>query len=98
MRRKSLVRILQKGLSHVFPTTPEKPKSDFSSVSKVACVAADPGGGVTTLYKVHWYVPPHRVGFLGRFGLTVPFQMRKKEREICEFEMDLKNFIVCTLI
>ena len=24
--------------------------------------------------------------------------MSKKEREICEFEMDLKNFFVCALI
>ena len=24
--------------------------------------------------------------------------MSKKEREICEFEMDLNNFFVCTLI
>ena len=28
----------------------------------------------------------------------VKFQMSKKEREICEFEMDLKNFFVCALI
>ena len=27
----------------------------------------NPGG--TTLYKPYRYVPPHRVGFLGRFGL-----------------------------
>ena len=26
------------------------------------------------------------------------FQMSKKEREICEFEMDLKNIFFCTLI
>ena len=26
------------------------------------------------------------------------FQMSKKEREICEFEMDLNNFFVCALI
>ena len=30
--------------------------------------------------------------------LSFQFQMSKKEREICEFEMDLKNFFVCTLI
>ena len=27
------------------------------------------GGGVTPLYKPYRYVPPHRVGFLHRFGL-----------------------------
>ena len=30
--------------------------------------------------------------------LSFQFQMNNKEREICEFEMDLKNFLVCTLI
>ena len=30
--------------------------------------------------------------------LSFQFQMSKKEREICEFEMDLKNFFVCALI
>ena len=28
-----------------------------------------PGGGSTPLYKPYRYVPPHRLGFLGRFGL-----------------------------
>ena len=28
----------------------------------------------------------------------VQFQMSKKERETCEFEMDLKNFFVSALI
>ena len=27
------------------------------------------GGGDTPLYKLYSYVPPHRVGFLRRFGL-----------------------------
>ena len=27
------------------------------------------GGGVTPLFKLPRYVPPHRVGFLCRFGL-----------------------------
>ena len=27
------------------------------------------GGGGTPLYKLYRYVPPHRVGFLRRFGL-----------------------------
>ena len=78
------------------------------------------GGGRTPLYKPNWYLPPHQVGFLRRFGLetvtvyTLPillwnrvwfswelrsvwtylpfqFQISKKEREICEFEMDLNN-------
>ena len=31
------------------------------------------------------------VGFLRRFGLF-QFQMSKKEKEICEFEMDLNNY------
>ena len=26
-------------------------------------------GGSTPLYKPYRYVPPHRLGFLGRFGL-----------------------------
>ena len=30
--------------------------------------------------------------------LSFQFQMSKKEREICEFEMDLKNLFVCALI
>ena len=33
-----------------------------------------------------------------RTFLSFQFQMSKKEREICEFEMALKNFFVCTLI
>ena len=28
-----------------------------------------PGGGGTPLYKLYRHVPPHRVGFLRRFGL-----------------------------
>ena len=28
-----------------------------------------PGEGGTPLYKLYRYVPPHRVGFLHRFGL-----------------------------
>ena len=44
-----------------------------------------------------------RYGFRGNYGsvrtyLSFQFQMSKKEREICEFEMDLKNFFVCALI
>ena len=67
-------------------------------------------------------MPPHRAGFLRRFGLKTGlihfthfglesgmffegttqcmnvfivsiFQMSKQEREICEFEMDLNNFL-----
>ena len=77
-------------------------------------VCAPPGGGgVTPLYKLYMYVKPHRVGFLGRFGLEsgvvfggttrvyeriYRFNLRKKEREICEFEMDLMNLFFCALI
>ena len=32
------------------------------------------------------------------FIISIMFQMRKKEREIWEFEMDLNNFCVCALI
>ena len=32
------------------------------------------------------------------FFISIMFQMRKKEREIWEFEMDLNNFCVCALI
>ena len=82
-------------------------------------------GGV--LSKLRRYVPPHRVGFLRRFGLKTGIHfahfglesgmvfegttgvyeriyrfssklMSKKEGEICEFEIDLKNFFVCALI
>ena len=31
--------------------------------------SSSPGGGGTPLYKLCRYVPPHRVGFLRRFGL-----------------------------
>ena len=30
--------------------------------------------------------------------MSFQFQMNEKEREICEFEMDLNNFFVCALI
>ena len=30
--------------------------------------------------------------------LPFQFQMSKKEREICKFEMDLNNFFVCAII
>ena len=33
------------------------------------CVLLVPGGGDTPLYKPYRYVPPHRIGFLRRFGL-----------------------------
>ena len=42
------------------------------------------------------------MGFEGTMGtdekLIVSFQMSKKDREICEIEMDLKNCFVCALI
>ena len=34
----------------------------------------------------------------GTTGVSFQFQMNEKEREICEFEMDLNNFFVCALI
>ena len=42
-------------------------------------------------------------GFWGNYGkvwtyLSFQFRMSKKEREICEFEMDEMNFFVCALI
>ena len=65
-----------------------------------------PGG--TPLYRLCRYVSPDRVGFLRHFGLqsgmvfegttecmnelSFQFQMSKKEREICEFEMAWKTF------
>ena len=67
----------------------------------------------TLLYKLYSYVPPHRVGFLRRFGLKTGIHFDHfclesgmvfegttgvKEREICEFKMDLKNLFVCALI
>ena len=86
-------------------------------------------GGDTPLYKLDSYLPPHRVGFLRRFGLKTgvyfahfglessmafegianygsvwtylpfPFQMSKKEREICEFENrnEFKEFFLFAL-
>ena len=39
-------------------------------IRKVISSPPPPGGGVTTpLYKPYRYVPPHRVGYLRRFGL-----------------------------
>ena len=32
-------------------------------------LSSEPGGWGTPLYKLYRYVPPHRVGFLRRFGL-----------------------------
>ena len=65
-----------------------------------------PGG--TPLYRLCRYVSPDRVGFLRHFGLktvwflreigecmkelSFQFQMSKKERELCEFEMAWKIF------
>ena len=37
-------------------------------------------------------------GTMECINVSFQFQMRKKEREICEFDMDLNNFYVCTLI
>ena len=32
------------------------------------------------------------------FIVSIPKERKRKKREICEFEMDLKNFFVCSLI
>ena len=32
-------------------------------------------GGGTPLYKPYWYLPPHRVGFLPRFGLKTDIHL-----------------------
>ena len=60
-----------------------------------------PGGG-TSLYKPYRYVPPHRVGFGGLFGLKTGMvfegttgvyeRIYRKEIEICTLEMHLKIF------
>ena len=39
------------------------------SVRKPLSFTVVPGGGGTPLYKLYRYVPPHRVGFIRRFGL-----------------------------
>ena len=43
----------------------------IGAVVAVVAAAVAPGGdgGATPLYKPYKYVPPHRVGFLRRFGL-----------------------------
>ena len=39
-------------------------------VERALALAAQPGGGWgAPLYKLYSYLPPHRVGFLRRFGL-----------------------------
>ena len=47
----------------------------------------------------------HRVWFsrelqecMNVFIVSIPKERKRKKREICEFEMDLKNFFVCSLI
>ena len=66
-----------------------------------------PGGEVLP-YKSHIGMRRHWVGFLRRFGLKTgmhftDFDLKSgwvfegTTREICEFEMDWKNFCVCAL-
>ena len=38
-------------------------------MTRMVSFLATPRGGDTPLYKLYMYVPPHRVGFLCRFGL-----------------------------
>ena len=45
----------------------------------------------TGIHFAHFDLESARV----RANLSFQFQMSKKEREICEFEMDLKNLFVC---
>ena len=46
------------------------------SESRFLKVAIIPGGGDTPLYKLHSYVPPQRVWFLGLFGLKTGMDFR----------------------
>ena len=48
--------------------TADPSKSDVK-IRQLLKVTARGGGGVTPWYKLYRYVPPHRVGFLRRFGL-----------------------------
>ena len=41
----------------------------WKNVTSKANCSIPGGGGSTPLYKPYRYVPPHRVGFLRRFGL-----------------------------
>ena len=57
-----------------------------SSSDKNVCVAGYSrinagGGGGTPLYKPYRYVPPHRVGFLRRFGLKTGIQLAHFSQE-----------------
>ena len=44
-------------------------RRDFKQLFKTFSCPGREGGGVTPLCKPYRYVPPHRVGFLRRFGL-----------------------------
>ena len=67
-------------------------------------IHVNPPGGVLPYISYNRYVPPHRIGFCAVLvSKRVWFsrelrECKKKEREIYEFEMDLKNFFVCALI
>ena len=59
--------------------------------------------GLKTVYWFAYFglesgmVSERTTGVYGTF-LSFQFEMSKKEREICELEMDLKNFFVCALM
>ena len=40
-----------------------------NNLNRFFLIQARGGGGGTPLYKLYRHVPPHRVGFLRRFGL-----------------------------
>ena len=73
-----------------------------SNLSNDNIISALRPGLKTGIYFAHFGL--ESVWFFGRTTrvyeryLSFQFQMNNKEREICEFEMDLKNFLVCTLI
>ena len=45
--------------------------SERNGVVFALSILYSPGGGGTPLYKPYRFVPPHRLGFLRRFGLKM---------------------------
>ena len=93
---------IKKDLDAVIITVPIS-QSQFALNCQLLAHKASGGGRErgTPLYKLFRYVPPHRVWFLRRFGLKFLRELRdcsKKEKEVYEFEMHLKNFFVCAVI
>ena len=77
--------------------TPRGGGEGYSLIQAVQVCAAPTGRVFAPFWSGIGY------GFRGNYGsawryLSFQFQMSKKEREICEFEMDLMNFCVCALI